>query len=92
MRRGVNSPLTLSNFFIMKTESLRAYLLEPGDRFIMHGVERKVKSKDSFHITYLSINKSGFYRPEKIGANSRQRVQLIVKHETPILNLDTGHD
>jgi hypothetical protein len=64
----------------MKTELLRAFLLEPGDMFLYLGIKRKVISNDGLYITYSSYNDFGnsFSGCERMGANSKERIELVI--------------
>lgn len=68
----------------MKTEPLRAFLLELGDEFIMLGVKYRVTNISKVAITYHNIHSLGKKAHiNTFGINSRQRVLLICKSQPP---------
>ncbi len=56
----------------MKTEFIRAFLLEKGDRFLWLGLEYQVTA-----ITDTTIYTNAAKHHLKIGRNSRQKIELI---------------
>lgn len=69
----------------MKTEQLRAFLLEKGDEFIMLGLQYVVTGVDETHIYYCSIYSDVRSRIDRgaFGINSRERIMLVCKQTPP---------
>lgn len=64
----------------MKTEIIRAYMLEPGDRFIRLGIKYLVKTVTENNIIIRPLSCKGTKATaiyQNIGKNSQERVELI---------------
>jgi hypothetical protein len=71
----------------MKTERLRAYLLEVGDEFIMFDRRYRVVAIRKGVINYLAVDSDDCAtgsRRNQMSKNSRQRIELICKPKSPV--------
>lgn len=69
---------------MQKTEIIRAYMLEPGDRFIKLGIKYKVISTTNKKIIcgYL-YGHHNVNQLSEIGSNSQERIELICDEDKP---------